>query len=86
MIRIKALTTVFYGGKERKADDEFEATTRDAGILIAIGKAAQILTPPAPLASDSASSTRLPAKPRTAKPASDKPKRQYRRRDIRAEK
>jgi hypothetical protein len=64
-----------YGTRKLKVGDRFEATERDADLLVKVGMAKPVK-----------------AKPATAKPdavkidvAEDKPKRQYKRRDMQPE-
>ena len=86
MPMLKATRTVRYGRIEYKAGETFEASDKDARVLIAIKKA--VFGPasmPGPAIVDRQPA---PAAPKAEEPAPvpfERPRRQYRRRDMRAE-
>jgi hypothetical protein len=83
-MKMTATKQVYYGGKERRPGEQFEATARDARILAAIRKA----TPAAPQAVTPKTQARdMTAEQPAAEPDDDGKGRKgrYRRRDMKAE-
>ncbi len=80
-MQLKALSPIWYGGRRLQAGDFFEAGSRDARVLVAIGRAA-LVRPAAepvevPLVEEpvEAPALEVPVE-------APKPRRQYRRRDM----
>lgn len=85
-MQLKALSPIWYGGRRLQAGDFFEAGSRDARVLVAIGRA-ELARPAAepvevPLVEElvEAPLLEVPAVPEPAE--APKPRRLYRRRDM----
>lgn len=82
-MKLIAKKALIYSGKRIKAGDEFTAERRFGNLFVAIGKAR--IAPPEPTVAESEEVVKPAVEKPTVEVIEEKPKRTYRRRDMKVE-